>query len=91
MRKAMSNKLRDRPVIPTTLHPLLSEITSVSWNTTPSKLPTFDLIWSKSDPPRIENFLLCTQPHETCHLPEKVILDSTFVKSSMNRIIQVSS
>jgi hypothetical protein len=47
MRKAMSNKPRDRPVIPRTMHPLLREIISLSWNATPSKRPTFDWIWQK--------------------------------------------
>jgi non-specific serine/threonine protein kinase len=47
MRKAMSAKAIDRPIIPTTIHPILQTLIAKGWSTLPAKRPTFDAMWKQ--------------------------------------------
>jgi hypothetical protein len=47
MRKAMSWKAVDRPVIPTTVHSILQALIGRGWSTSPAKRPTFEMMWKQ--------------------------------------------
>jgi serine/threonine protein kinase len=47
MRRAMSAKAADRPVIPGGLHPILRELIAKSWLATASKRQSFDAMWKR--------------------------------------------
>jgi serine/threonine protein kinase len=47
MRRAMSARAADRPVIPNGLHPILRELIGKSWFPAPSKRQSFEAMWTR--------------------------------------------
>jgi serine/threonine protein kinase len=47
MRRAMSAKAADRPIIPNSLHPILRELIAKSWIPVPSKRHSFEDMWNR--------------------------------------------
>jgi serine/threonine-protein kinase len=47
MRRAMSTRPNDRPVIPLLIHPVLRELITRSWNPTTTQRPTMDDLWTQ--------------------------------------------
>jgi hypothetical protein len=47
MRRAMSAKASDRPVIPSDWHPLLRELIMKGWGYAPAKRPSFEVMWKQ--------------------------------------------
>jgi serine/threonine protein kinase len=56
MRRAMSQKPSDRPVIRSDLHPILRELISKSWVSVASKRSTFEALWKRLRDARFEVF-----------------------------------
>jgi hypothetical protein len=56
MRRAMSTRASDRPVIPDSLHPILRELMSRSWIPTATKRPSFETLWKRMRGARFKLF-----------------------------------
>jgi serine/threonine protein kinase len=56
MRRAMSAKAADRPVIPAGWHPILRELVAKGWVPAPSKRATFGAMWKRLRDVRFEIF-----------------------------------
>jgi serine/threonine protein kinase len=56
MRRAMSTRTSDRPMIPDSLHPILRELMSRSWIPTATKRPSLDTLWKRMRGARFKLF-----------------------------------
>jgi hypothetical protein len=56
MRRALSPKAKDRPIIPNNLHPIFQEMISRGWTPTLSKRPTMSALWQRMADVRFELF-----------------------------------
>jgi serine/threonine protein kinase len=56
MRRAMSTRASDRPVIPDSLHPILRELMTRSWVPTATKRPSLETLWKRMRSVRFKLF-----------------------------------
>jgi serine/threonine protein kinase len=56
MRRAMSTRASDRPMIPDSLHPILRELMSRSWIPTATKRPSIETLWKRMRGARFKLF-----------------------------------
>jgi serine/threonine protein kinase len=56
MRRAMSTRASDRPIIPDTLHPIVRELMTRSWIPSATRRPSLDTLWKRMRGVKFELF-----------------------------------